>query len=859
MKSKKVFLFMLVMLGVVVFPLAVQENAEQGRFSEDLRKTISAEVKKIMDNGEIPGLSLVVINGNKQTFKNGFGYADLEKKIPVKTSTLFELCSCSKSFTALAILQLAEKGSVSLNDAVSRYFPWFYVRFKGRNYKITINQLLHHTSGIPWNTFSRIPQGNSKDALVETTRLIVGIELENIPGERVVYCNTNYDIIGAIIEKVSGMTFEEYMWENIFKPLGLLNTSVGQKRNDPDMAAGYKLVLYSPKKKFFPTYRGNTPSAYMVTNAVDMERFLKIQLGLIEIKPDLKKIIEESHKADYSSSKDSFSSQEYAKGWLVVDNGSELISSGANPNYSAYIALRPKNKMAVAVLANSSSSDTSNLGKNLLNLLLESESEKLLKFIKITASPAIIVLLLAFTFVGLIAHKNKGWGYLALGWLANLVYLQFESFNPKGTIIAAGISTITDIAFLSYCFSMLKDRWKWMKVSYASIIGCLFWIAIITIFHLYDKPILSNLFNPQFMDEHFLPLNLPVVIFSTISLILSALVLYNFLSKEKLANKFWLTIPWAGYGLIQFLYLYKNSPNKMIIYLAFILALFLKAVIAFGLFKIFKEQTEQAQIKKERFLHSKRQLLAFSWFSHELKTPVFALKTSALALLKRLQNREYSRATVNANKLIDLSRQLDSIVESVKIASEPIKVDELKYFSINDALDKALFSVKQIYFFRTSDIQKEFGPGLNVCGIEENFVQVFANIIRNAFEAIEERKEKSEPVKFKLRIDTRKVLKKNQKYVLVEIIDFGPGIPKDIIDNIFEAYISLKKGINRGLGLWVVREFVEMFGGFIEVDSPLEELKFGTQFRAYFPLVEDLKINPNFFWSKKIKQQWEEI
>jgi signal transduction histidine kinase len=491
-------------------------------------------------------------------------------------------------------------------------------------------------------------------------------------------------------------------------------------------------------------------------------------------------------------------------------------------------------------------------------------SEYFLNFITSFVSPAIIAIILTFTLVGLIAHKNKGWGYLALGWFANLVYLQFESFDLAKTLTASSISSITYIVFLAYCFSILRDRWKWMRAYYAYIVGFLVWATSLTIFLFNNKFILHNLNIAQFVKENFILFNLPLMIFSTISITLSAFVLNNFLSKERLKSKFYLTIPWGLYGLIQMSYLFMLLEDKMIISTFFIFALILKAVIAFGLIWIFKEQTEQAQTKRERFLHSKRQLLTFSWFSHELKTPAFALKTSALTLLKRLQNREYSKAAVNANKLIDLTKQLSSIVESVAVASEPINKEKLKIFSINDALDKALFSVKQIYFLRTSDIQKGFNPNLYVCGIEENFVQVFANIIRNAVEANEEEgnnmsSDKSEFIKIKLKIDTSKVMKKQQKCVLIEIIDFGPGIPKDIIDSIFDAYFSSRKGINRGLGLWVVREFVEMFGGFIEVESPLEGLDFGTQFNIYLPLVEDSDIDPNLFWSQKIKQQWEEI
>jgi CubicO group peptidase (beta-lactamase class C family) len=471
MKSKKVFFFKLLMLGGVVFLFAAQENADIVEFSKVLKEKISEEVHEIMDNGEIPGLSLVLINGSKHTYTKGFGYADLEKKIPVTTGTLFELCQCSKSFTALAILQLVEKGLVNLNDPVSRYFPWFYVKYRGEKYEITINQLLHHTSGIPWHTFSIIPQGNSEDALVETTRLMTGIELENIPGKQIVYSSANYDIIGAIIERVSGMTFEDYMLENVFKPLGMLNTSVDQRRDDPNMATGYKLGFYSPRRFVSPLYRGNSPSAYVVTNAVDMERFLKIQLGLIDT--DLRELIEYSHEIDSPISKDTFPFQLYTKGWMAVnEDGLELLASGSNPTYTAYIALRPKEKMAVAVLANSNSSDTSNLGKNLLSLLLRKEPEEKHSFdigydrffSLVSYVLGILIIIELFFLISMVGDTFKG-------------HRQFEKLNNKKFLSIIGLLVgITIIGCGIYLISkvLLGFSWEpalvWWAVSFPAAV-----------------------------------------------------------------------------------------------------------------------------------------------------------------------------------------------------------------------------------------------------------------------------------------------------------------------------------------------------------------------------------------------------
>src|ERR1044071_554837 len=125
---------------------------------------IDKEVRKLMEEGGIPGLSLVIIEGNRQTIRN-YGYSDISRKTPVTEHTLFEIGSCSKAFTALAVVDLEEKHKLNLNDPVSTYIPWFKPTFKDKPVEITVLQLMHHTSGIPWNTISKIPQTGAQDAL----------------------------------------------------------------------------------------------------------------------------------------------------------------------------------------------------------------------------------------------------------------------------------------------------------------------------------------------------------------------------------------------------------------------------------------------------------------------------------------------------------------------------------------------------------------------------------------------------------------------------------------------------------------------------------------------------------------------
>ncbi|MGD2085260.1 MAG: cyclic peptide export ABC transporter [Candidatus Aminicenantes bacterium] len=332
-------------------------------------KEIEQHVQEWMEAGNIPGLTLVIVGATPPVFVKGYGYADLETKTAVTPETLFELASCSKSFTALATLLLQEKGLVNLDSPVSKYLPWFYVTYQNQNPPVTIRQLLHHTSGIPWESFSLIPKGSSDQALKQTVRKLAGIELNHMPGQHFEYATINYDIVGAIIEKVTGESFESYMKDNVFTPLGLSSTFVGieNKGQTPMMATGYKKSFFRPRKYTPPVLRGNNPAAYVISNGKDMARWLNVQMGLVET--DFNALINQSHQAD-TTVNSSQHSDPYGMGWFVAPfKNKRIYHTGLNPNFTAYTAFHPTKKIGVAVLANSESNYTSFIGDSVLRLL----------------------------------------------------------------------------------------------------------------------------------------------------------------------------------------------------------------------------------------------------------------------------------------------------------------------------------------------------------------------------------------------------------------------------------------------------------------------------------------------------------
>lgn len=331
---------------------------------QDQVEKIEAFVQRQMTEGKVPGLSVVIVMGDKTVYEKGFGFADLKKKIPVTPTTLFELGSTSKAFTGLGVLLLEQKGLLKLSDPVEKYLPWLKLKYKGEYTPVTVEQFLHQTSGIPFETIAAIPDMSGDDALEKTVRKLIDIELIHEPGTKFFYATINYDVLGLIIQTVSGETYEEYIKTKILLPLGLTNTYLFRKEAEAKgMAVGYKLSLNKITAYDAPIYRGNTPAGYVITNAIDLARWLKIQMGTIDYNGIDKALIEKSHIPDPN-----LPDSNYAVGWMVFKNSKLITHSGTNPNYSSEIGFGDE-KIGVAVQANINSNFTTGTGQGILYIL----------------------------------------------------------------------------------------------------------------------------------------------------------------------------------------------------------------------------------------------------------------------------------------------------------------------------------------------------------------------------------------------------------------------------------------------------------------------------------------------------------
>ena len=202
----------------------------------DYEARAAAIVKSYADDGQFQGMVLVK-SKDRVIFQRSYGMADAEWKTPFTATTRFRIGSMTKHFTAAAILQLEEKALLSVNDPIQRYYPEAPAEWT----PITIEHLLRHTSGI-FNYFD-LPGFNLRQARTPAEVIAATHEkpLAFEPGTRYSYSNTGYFLLGLIVERVAGTSWDKYVRENILRKAGLDNTGYDRtERLSPNRAAGYQ-------------------------------------------------------------------------------------------------------------------------------------------------------------------------------------------------------------------------------------------------------------------------------------------------------------------------------------------------------------------------------------------------------------------------------------------------------------------------------------------------------------------------------------------------------------------------------------------------------------------------------------------
>jgi CubicO group peptidase (beta-lactamase class C family) len=245
---------------------------------QELEAFLDGVFAALLEAHHIPGATVTVVKDGELFFAKGYGYADLEKRIPVEPDkTLFRIGSVSKLFTWTAVMQLAEQGKLNLNEDVNTYLTGFKIPDTYPE-PITLAHLMTHTAGFEERsvgTMARTAEDLEPLGVFLATNMPARVRP---PGEFTAYSNYGTQLAGYIVEEVSGRPFEDYVEENIFKPLDMQRSTFRQPLPSelaPDMAAGYTYENGVYRAEEFEYCKINiSPSGAASATSTDMAKFM---------------------------------------------------------------------------------------------------------------------------------------------------------------------------------------------------------------------------------------------------------------------------------------------------------------------------------------------------------------------------------------------------------------------------------------------------------------------------------------------------------------------------------------------------------------------------------------------------------
>ncbi|MFU8826661.1 MAG: serine hydrolase domain-containing protein [Brevefilum sp.] len=295
------------------------------------------------------GMAVAITQGEDIVYLNGFGSAGSSR--PVTTDTPFFIGSVSKSFTALAVMQLVDQGLVDLDAPVQTYLPWFTTADGTAASQITIRHLLNQTSGMS-NASLRRPLVTEETTLEETVRHLSQAELTSPPGTAFNYFNPNYNVLALVVAEVTGVKFEDYLAENVFEPLEMTHSFTElEPARQAGLADGHIFFFGFPLTREQPLYLAELPAGFMISTAEDMAHYMiaLINGGTFHQKPLLSpEAIQIMHTPQPGVQGG------YAMGWSVHDkDGYQLIRhNGAVEAFYSEVLLLPDQEIGITLLIN---------------------------------------------------------------------------------------------------------------------------------------------------------------------------------------------------------------------------------------------------------------------------------------------------------------------------------------------------------------------------------------------------------------------------------------------------------------------------------------------------------------------------
>ncbi len=380
MQQKRQFNFVLslALIAALLFaPLLQTTNAQttqtqsQSAVAPEYAEKLATIEKKVEERRQalgIPGLSLAIVKDDKIIYMKGLGYKDFEKKVAVTPDTLFAIGSVTKSFTGMSVVMSQDDGKLSLEDSPKKYLSYFKMRDPDTDAKITVRDLLRHSSGLNRTDLAMVTGKLNRTELIQ----VAGEAKPTAKlGEKFQYQNLMFSAAGETVAAAQKSTWEQFIETRIFKPLGMTNsyTSISAMKTAKDASFGYDYNMDTKETRRLPYHDipESAAAGAISSSAKDMTQWVRFVLngGMIEGKH---LVSEKSFNETVAPQMKIAGNISYGFGWMLRDwNGHKVVDHGGNiDGFNAQVAMMPDQKLGFVMLTNVSASP---LGNELMELV----------------------------------------------------------------------------------------------------------------------------------------------------------------------------------------------------------------------------------------------------------------------------------------------------------------------------------------------------------------------------------------------------------------------------------------------------------------------------------------------------------
>lgn len=347
-------------LLTVILTAFVSTSASAGDYANELALVENwLASQRAYDN--VPGLSAAIVHDQELAWSGGFGLADIAGEQAAEADTIYGICSISKLFTGVAVMQLRDQGKFDLDDPLAKLLPWFNLeQAHDGSPEITLRAVLSHSAGLPRESDYPYWMGPDFDfPSSEKIRKKLGGQVTLYPADRYYqYSNLGLSLAGEVVAEQSGQDYDNYVRNNILKPLDLGDTDTGfpTDAREPRIATGYSYPGREQELKVMPRYdaRGITPAAGFASTAVDLGKFASWQFRLLAgdsnelLKANTLREMQRVQWLDW----DWGTARGLAFGVYRVGGRTLTGHAGDCPGFNTRLFLDPLSKVAVAMMAN---------------------------------------------------------------------------------------------------------------------------------------------------------------------------------------------------------------------------------------------------------------------------------------------------------------------------------------------------------------------------------------------------------------------------------------------------------------------------------------------------------------------------